>query len=54
MWGIQWAEWGKNGKLQFKQRDFSTEKAREKFVERLLASDNLFEIRAYSDPRSES
>lgn len=39
---------GRTGQLRCKRRSFQTEKARERFVARLVKSDNFYRIIAYA------
>lgn len=49
-YGVRWIEWGKDDRMQKKEKFFKTSKAREKFVEKLEKKDNFQEIIAWSDP----
>lgn len=48
MFEVIYEKIGRNGQLLCKRRSFKTEKARKRFVARLIKSDNLYRIIAYA------
>ena len=51
-WGIRWTEWKKDQRVN-KEKFFSTEKARDKFIEQQEKKDNFGEWGATSNPRED-
>ena len=49
--GVCWVEFNKREEAVKKERFFATDKARDKFVERLQEKDNFWEIDAWCDPK---
>lgn len=50
-WGVEWTEFNKKDQLVGKQKFFATEKARDKFIDKLEDKDNFNQVTATSDPR---
>ena len=44
MFEVAWKEFNKSGRIVCKRKSFATQKALEKFIEKLYNSDNLYEI----------
>lgn len=49
-YGVRWREFDKNDKLKTKEKFFKTEKARDKFIDKIENSDNFYEIVATTIP----
>lgn len=47
-YAVAWLEFDRNNRLIAKRKDFHTEKAMDRFVFRLMAKDNFYQILAYS------
>ncbi len=50
MYGLRWTETDRNDRIVTKEKEFKTEKQREKFIAKLEEKDNFIEVVAYSDP----
>lgn len=50
-WGVEWTEFNTKSQLVGKQKFFATEKARDKFIDKLEDKDNFNQVTATSDPR---
>lgn len=46
MYGVRWQEFNKKDELVMKEKNFETEKARDKFIEKLMQKDNFYSIYA--------
>ncbi len=46
MYGIRWQEFNKKDQLVMKEKYFKTEKALNKFIEKLIQKDNFYSIYA--------
>jgi len=46
-YGIRWQEFNKRDEVITKEKIFKTEKAREKFVDRLVEKDNFYQLDAW-------
>lgn len=49
-WGVRWREWDRRDQLVTKERTFATEKALDRFVEKLEKKDNFHEFVAWLNP----
>ena len=49
-WVVKWTEFNKKNQLIGKQKFFKTEKARDKFIDKLETKDNFNQVTATSDP----
>jgi len=47
MYGIRWQEFNKKDQLVMKEKNFETEKALNKFIEKLIQKDNFHSIYAW-------
>jgi len=51
-WGLRWTE-DRGMRQMRKEKDFPTEAARRKFIERMTGKDVNFQVESYSDPKDE-
>jgi hypothetical protein len=49
MFGVRWQEFDKQDRLVMKEKNFTTAKARDKFIEKLTQKDNFHSIYATCD-----
>jgi len=53
MYGIRWQEFNKKDQLVMKEKYFETEKALNKFIEKLTQKDNFHSIYAFTNEEDE-
>lgn len=53
MYGLKWSETNRKEQVVTKERDFTSEAARAKFIDKLEDKDNFIEVLAYADPQVE-
>lgn len=46
-YGIRWQEFNKRDEVVTKEKIFKTEKAREKFIDKLVEKDNFYQLDAW-------
>jgi hypothetical protein len=50
--GIRWTYFDRNSRTVTKERFFRTERARDRFADKVMAEDNFFRIEAFCDSAS--
>lgn len=52
-WGIQWSEFGRDGRIKNNEKFFKTQKARDSFADKIEKHDSFNTFLAWSDPTNE-
>lgn len=47
MYGVKWVEWGKDGRMVHKQKEFTTQDKLNKFADKVAEKDNFKEFTAF-------